>query len=229
MADENNTITDIDLVKDESSEVVKRREEFEKQLQVQTIWGYGVEGVEAKKAAMAMLSTKNGMYARIPIICKADECPYSESCKLLSWNLTPLGEPCPIETSEIEIRFAEYCKDFDYDKTSFTDKNLMSEIISCDLMLERCKSLIAKEQVPVVDVVAGVSERGEEFTQPQVSKYWEAYERISKKRNTDFQLMMATRRDKKDQDNADKAKNISEILAQVDQEDMETKRNEKKG
>ena len=34
------------------------------------IWGYGEKGLEAKKAAMTMLSTKTGMYARIPLYVK---------------------------------------------------------------------------------------------------------------------------------------------------------------
>lgn len=178
---------------------------------------------------MTMLSTKNGMYAKIPIVCKLNDCPYNESCQLLGCGLAPEGQYCPMETAEIEIRFVGYCKDFSIDSASFTDKTLISEIISCDIMLERCKALIAKEGVPVIDIVAGVAENGEEYTQPVVSKYWEAYERISKKRNVDLQLMMATRKDKKDANAGDGAKNISEILAEIAQEDIMSKKENEKG
>lgn len=218
---EGTVITDLPVVKNNKiDEYQEKRKIFEERMKLENVWGYGLKGIEAKRAAMTMLSTKNGMYAKIPIVCKADSCPYAESCQILPTGLAPEGQYCPMETAEIEIRFAGYCNDFDIEKASFTDKNLISEIISCDIMLERCKALIAKEGVPVVDIVAGISERGEEYTQPEVSKYWEAYERISKKRNTDLQLMMATRRDKKDNDPGAKAKNISDILAEVSQEDM---------
>lgn len=186
------------------------RQHFENSISTNNIWGYTGIGLEAKRAAMSMLATKNGMYARIPLFCKGENCPYAESCNLLPYGLAPTGEPCPIETAQIEIRYNEYSKDFDLDSASFTDKNLVAELINHDIMLERCKSLITKEGVLVTDVVAGVSENGEEFYRPEVSKHWEAYERIEKKRNEIYNLMMATRKDKKDNKN-----NNNESISQI--------------
>ena len=196
-ANNNEFVSDV-AVDSAQCEAVMNRENFERNLS--NTWGYSNVGIEAKRAAMSMLATKTGMYARIPLMCKAESCPYSDSCSLLPYNLAPIGEPCPVETAQIEIRFAGYEKDFNLDNASFTDKNLVAELINHDIMLERCKALITKEGVLVTDVVAGVSENGEEFYRPEVSKHWEAYERIQKKRNEIYQLMMATRRDNKDKE-----------------------------
>lgn len=195
------TITNNEYVSDVAidetvCDAVINRENFERNLN--NMWGYSNVGIEAKRAAMSMLSTKTGMYARIPLVCKSETCPYSESCALLPYNLAPLGEPCPVETAQIEVRFAGYEKDFSLDTASFTDKNLVAELINHDIMLERCKALITKEGVLVIDVVAGIAENGEEFYRPEVSKHWEAYERITRKRNEIYNLMMATRKDNKD-------------------------------
>lgn len=185
-----------ELEKEETKcEAIINRENFEKNLS--NVWGYSEKGVEAKKAAMSMLSTKTGMYARIPLVCKADGCPYAESCSLLPYNLAPFGEPCPMETAQIELRYAGYEKDFGIDMSSFTDKNLVSDLINHDIMLERCKALLNKEGILVVEVFAGVTEQGDVYTRPEVSKHWEAYERIQKKRNDIYDLMMATRKNKK--------------------------------
>lgn len=182
----------------EDSTAVANRQALEENLALaNNIWGYSNVGIEAKRAAMSMLSTKTGMYARIPILCKADNCPYSESCLLLSHSLAPLGEACPVETSQIELRLAGYEKDFEADKASFTDKILITDLINHDIMLERCKSLITNEGVLVQDVVAGISERGEEFTRPEILKEYEAYDRILKRRNDIYDLMMATRKSRK--------------------------------
>lgn len=200
-----------DLVEAVKEEAVLNRENFE--ANIQNVWGYSNVGIEAKKAAMSMLSTKTGMYTRIPLMCKMDDCPYKESCSLLPYNLAPFGEPCPIETAQIELRYVGYSDDFDLDLASFTDKNLVAEIINCDIMIERCKALMSKEQNPIIDVVSGVTENGDQFTHPEVSKAWEAYEKAMKRRNEAYQLMMATRRDKKDK--GDKEKTMTDILSEI--------------
>lgn len=201
-----------DIDADETQcEALINRENFEKNLI--NVWGYSDKGVEAKKAAMSMLSTKTGMYARIPLVCKADNCPYSDSCALLPYNLAPFGEPCPVETAQIEVRYEGYKSDFGIDMSSFTDKNLVSDLINHDIMLERCKALLTKEGVLVVDVFAGVSEQGDVYTRPEVSKHWEAYERIQKKRNDIYELMMATRKNKKD--NVGETDSLTKMVADI--------------
>lgn len=179
----------------------------------QNNWGYSPKGLESKRAAMAQLATKTGMYARIPLICKSDACPYAGSCSLLPYNLAPEGEYCPVETAQIEARAASYAQDFDLDSLSFTDRALLNEIIGLDIMLERCRALMAKEGTPVIEITAGISENGEEIRQPTVSKAWEAYERISKKRDNAYQLMMMTRKDNKNKEEDNSESALSDILA----------------
>lgn len=179
----------------ELAEIKARRNALEQN--IGNVWGHSSLGLEAKKAAMTMLSTKHGMYAKIPLVCKAQSCPYSESCLILKYDLAPEGEPCAVETAEIEARYAGYSADFDIEVASFTDRALVSEIINLDIMIERCKALMSKEGVPIVDVVAGVDEDGNVLMRPEVSKSVEAYEKFTKKRNEIYQLMLATRKDKK--------------------------------
>ena len=199
---------------EDRSVAITNRERFEASLLEQGPWGYSEKAMEAAKAVKAMNATKTGLYARIPIICKADDCPYSETCPILPYDLAPEGEKCPIETSRLELLAVNYAEEIDYDNASWSDKQLLNDLLGYDIMLERCRALMAKEGTPVVEILAGIAENGEEIKQPVVSKAWEAYEKIVKKRNDTYQLMMMTRKDNKKAGEGD-GENLQSILSDV--------------
>ena len=178
-------------------------------------WRISSKAELAKRLAYASYSTRTGMYARVPLVCKAENCPYADQCQLLPYGMAPEGEYCAVELAQIDIRAMGYANDIEYDNSSFTDKNLMSELITLDIMLERCKALMAKDMTPVVDVAIGVDNDGNEIRQPAVSKSWEAYEKISKKRDQVYQLMMMTRKDKSSKAENKEMQDVSSILKDV--------------
>lgn len=179
---------------------------------VSNVWGHTDMALEAKRVAMSMLATKHGLYAKIPISCKADECPYRASCLILKYGIAPEGEICPMEAAQIETRYEGYNQDFNLDESSFTDRNIVSEIINLDIQIERCKALMAVEGVPVVDVIVGVDENtGTPLYRPEVSKFQDAYERLLERRNKLYSLMEATRKDRKD--DVQEVQNIDSIIA----------------
>ena len=179
----------------EEENYIELRQNFEKD--IANIWGYSKKGMESYNAAMSMLATKHGLYAKVPIVCKGDKCPYCNSCKLLDYNLAPIGEKCPMEASEINLRMEAYKKDFDLDMSSFTDKSIVSEIITLDIIGQRCKALMSKEINPIIEVTSGVSENGEEYTHPEISQAFELYDKTLYRREKLFEKMLATRSDKK--------------------------------
>lgn len=161
-------------------------------------WGYSQRGAIAKSAAMSMLSTKSGLYARIPITCKGAGCPYSESCALLAAGLEPYGEKCAIETELIDRAFEGYKYDFGLDENaSYTDLNIVKNIISCDVMMERAQALIAQEGSAIEETYAGSNEKsGEDFYNRDISKALELFERHEKQRTRLYETMLATRKAK---------------------------------
>lgn len=182
----------------EREDAIAKKEGFI-QAMSNNFWGHSVVGVEAKKAAMAMLSTKTGLFAKVPIVCKQSDCPYEATCGLLEYDLAPLGEKCPVETAMIETRWNYYMEDYNLDEASFTDQTLVAELINIDVMLERCKAILSKEQLPITDVVAGMTESGEEYTRPEVSKAYELYERCLNRKDKILDNMLGTRRSQKGQ------------------------------
>lgn len=193
----------------QNREALEARQRFE--ANIGNVWGHSGLGLEAKKAAMAMLSTKTGLYAKVPITCKAETCPYSNTCALLPYGLAPFGEKCPWETALIETRYAGYMQDYDLDESSFTDSTIVSELINIDIMLERTKALISEEQTPITEVVAGMTESGEQFTRPEVSKAYEIYERNLNRKERLLDMMLGTRKSRKGQEG--QSESIHDILS----------------
>ncbi len=181
------------------------------------LWGHSEDTRRIKNVALKkMAALKTGMYASIPIICKQRNCPYSQSCHLIELDLAPYGEACPTEAAQVEIRLIEYIKDFnlDMENVSFTDRNIVSEIINLDILADRTKRLMQAKQNLIIDVVSGITESGDEYTHPEIAKEFELYERVLRKRNDMYSLMMATRKDNKN----DKAqeKTIIQIISDIE-------------
>lgn len=208
------SMSDAELV--EYEEAKAKRELFERNLS--NVWGYDAVGLEAKRAAMSMLSTKTGLYAKVPLTCKADTCPYAETCVLLDAGLATFGQKCPYETAMIETRYVGYEKDFDLDSSSFTDHTIIAELVNLDIQIERCKSLLAAQQIAIEEVVVGVSESGEALTKPEVSKAWELYERASNRRDKILDSMLGTRKSRKG--TQEQSNSIVDILEQVYTQDF---------
>ena len=189
-------------------------------------WGYSPKGQVAKSAAMAMLSTKSGLYARIPITCKGHGCPYSDTCELLKAGLEPVGEKCAIETELIDRAFEGYKFDFGLDdNASYTDLNIIKNIITCDVMLERAQALMAQEGSAISETYAGSNEKtGEDFYNKDISKALELYERHEKQRSRLYDMMLATRKSKAQAKQADENSVSDMMMAALNMEiEYETK------
>lgn len=160
---------------------------------IDNIWGHSGVAKEGKRAAMTMLSTKTGMYASIPLICKGGNCPYQETCTLLQYDLCKIGEPCPNECAMIEVYYANYSEEFDLDHASFTDKVTVKELIDTEIKLQRCQALMNKEQTQIKQEFAGATEQGEVFYKDEISKAFELYQRNWNNKEKILNQLMATR------------------------------------
>ena len=177
---------------------VEKRKAFEAMMDtVGNPWGYSEGALESKKAAMTMLSTKTGLYTRIPIVCKGHSCPYGATCGLLEFGLDVLGERCPLETTMIEQKLANYTQEFDLDESSYTDWTMVKELINAEIMIERCMALMSQDGSAIEEIFIGTSESsGTDYFRRDISKVQELYERNLKIKERILDTMMATRKAK---------------------------------
>lgn len=184
--------------KSEKEKAIEKRQAFEAMMdQVGNPWGYSEGALESKKAAMTMLSTKTGLYSRIPIVCKGCNCPYGATCGLLEFGLDPVGERCVLETTMIEQKLANYTEEFDLDESSYTDWTMVKELINAEIMIERCLALMSQEACAITEEFIGTSEAtGTDYFRKEISKTQELYERNLKIKERILDTMMATRKAK---------------------------------
>ena len=183
---------------DKAMEARNKRIAFQEMMaRVDNPWGYSAGALESKQAAMTMLSTKTGLYSRIPIVCKGCNCPYGETCGLLEYGLDTVGERCVLETTMIEQKLANYTQEFDLDESSYTDWTMVKELINAEIMIERCLALMSQEASAITEEFIGTSEStGVDYFRKEISKTQELYERNLKIKERILDTMMATRKAK---------------------------------
>lgn len=166
-------------------------------------WGYSSAGWMSKRLISKHLnSMKNGLFSVFPIPCKGrTACPYKESCIAAQYGMEPpVGEPCVIEVTKIENLIVSYANDFNLETASTTDRVLLQELIQIDLIMDRCQMMMSQEGKVLQEVTVGVTEDGQEITQSVVSRYLDAWERMSKRRQSILNEMNATRKSKKNEE-----------------------------
>lgn len=164
-------------------------------------WTKNPEAVEAINVAKRLRNTKHGLYASVPIICKAETCPYAHSCPLLEQGIAPYGEKCPIEIAAIEDLFGRYAEQFDIDlenrKASETvDLMMVKDLVDADIGLLRCDNKMAWDADYVINNTVGMTEDGEPITRQELHPLTEYREKLINRKHKTFQLLNSTRKDK---------------------------------
>lgn len=164
-----------------------------------TAWTQNPAAVQAIDVARRLRSTKHGLYASVPIICKAEGCPYRDACPLMQMQMAPFGEKCPIEIAAIEDLFERYCTDLNIDRDdprNTVDLIMVKELVDIDVSLLRCDNKMAIDADFIIDNVVGMTEEGEALTKKELHPVVEYKEKLRSSKNKTLQLLNSTRRDK---------------------------------
>ncbi|MBR2246157.1 hypothetical protein [Oceanobacillus profundus] len=198
-------------------------------------WTKNPEAVEAIETAKRLRNTKHGMYAAVPIICKADGCPYAQSCPLLEMAQAPYGEKCPIEIAAIEDLFGRYAEHFDINldnkKAGDTvDLMMVKDLVDADIGILRCDSKMAWDADYIIHNTVGVTDNGDPITKQELHPLTDYREKLVNRKHKTFQLLNSTRKDKvgsKITVSADPSVRAAEMLkvhedmARIEQEEKE--------
>lgn len=159
-------------------------------------WKMSEAGLEAIKVAVGMATTKHGLYASVPMLCKGEKCPYASVCPLVDMGKAPVGERCPLEIGMILQKYEEYAQEFGVDEDNIVDMGFVKDLIDCDIQIFRAENKMAVDGDFTEEYVITVTEGGEAITDTRLSKASEYKEKIQNKKHKILQLMNSTRKDK---------------------------------
>lgn len=160
-------------------------------------WKLSEKGIQAIQHGVAMHKTKHGMYASIPMICKAEDCQYAEVCPLVEMSAAPKGERCPLEISLILTSFEDYKTSLGVDPDNIVDMGLVKDLIDCDVQVMRAENKMAVDGDFIEEAVIGIDdETGDPIIQKRISQASDYKERIIAKKHKILNLLNSTRKDK---------------------------------
>lgn len=172
--------------------------------------------------------TKHGMYASIPMVCRAEKCPFAEVCWVQQEGKTQKGTRCDLEVSMIVKNLDEYKESLEVDEKDRVDMGLIRELIDLDVQMHRAEMKLAIDGDFMPETVIGMSDKGDEITQPMLHKATDYKEKVSKKRHSILQLLHSTRKDKAS-DKAQAVDNPSTYASDLMRRWMENKQAESQG
>ena len=186
----------------------------EKNLPRGDAWQLSEQGEKAMKIASEMNTLKHGLYASVPIRCKASGCPYADVCPIQEMGEAPKGDKCPVEASTIEDLVERYMSEFGVEENDMVDISMIRNLVDIDISLLRCNKKLALDADVVQDVVVGLTEDGQPISQPQINKAYELQQKLLRKRHRILTLLHGTRKDKAEAEGvtiADPSEVISEM------------------
>lgn len=149
--------------------------------------------------ARRMRQTKMGLYASVPIICKAENCPYADSCELMQMGMAVEGQKCPIEIAAIEDLFLRYCTDIGInpeDPAQQVDAIMVKEIVDMDIAMLRVDKKMAVSADFILDSVVGMTDDGHVLTKKEVHPMMDYKEKLRTQKYKTLNLLNSTRKDK---------------------------------
>lgn len=162
-------------------------------------WFSDPQANSSLEMARRMRQTKMGLYASVPIICKAEGCPYADSCELMQMGMAPEGQKCPIEIAAIEDLFMRYCTDMSInpeDPNQQVDAIMVKEVVDMDIAMLRVDKKMAVSADFILDSVVGMTDDGHVLTKKEVHPMMDYKEKLRTQKYKTLNLLNSTRKDK---------------------------------
>lgn len=192
------------------------------------MWGITPAIIQEIGNMNRVYSSKHGMFASVPIICKGTDCAYKDIC-MVSPQQRTVGHRCPMEIAAIISRYEQWCMHFDIntsndliDAKDLVDATLIKDLVNIEVQMLRVENKIALNGDFMADTLLDIDKKCQPYFGKIIAPETEFLMTLQDRKIKILNQLNATRKDKA----ADKRKeNASDEAVKIFQAVRELERN----
>ena len=166
------------------------------------MWGINANLVQEITNMNRVYSSKHGMFASVPIICKDTDCAYKDVC-MVSPGERVVGRRCPMEIAAILSRFEQWCAHFNIntsydiiDSKDLVDATLIKDLVNVEVQILRAENKIALNGDFMADTLLDIDKKCKPYYGKIVSPETEFLMTLQDRKIKILNQLNATRKDK---------------------------------
>ena len=193
------------------------------------MWGISPTVIKEIGNMNRIYSSKHGMFASVPIICKGPDCAYKDVC-MVSQAQRIIGQRCPMEIAAILSRYEQWCMHFEIntsddviDAKDLVDATLIKDLVNIEVQILRAENKIALNGDFMADTLLDIDKKCQPYFGKIVAPETEFLMTLQDRKIKILNQLNATRKDKA----ADKRKeSASDAAIEIFQKVKELERNQ---
>ena len=193
------------------------------------MWGISPAVIKEIGNMNRVYSSKHGMFASVPIICKGPDCAYKDVC-MVSRAQRIVGQRCPMEIAAILSRYEQWCMHFEIntsndviDAKDLVDATLIKDLVNIEVQILRAENKIALNGDFMADTLLDIDKKCQPYFGKIVAPETGFLMTLQDRKIKILNQLNATRKDKA----ADKRKeSASDAAIEIFQKVKELERNQ---
>lgn len=166
------------------------------------MWGIDPAVIKEISNMNRVYTSKHGMFASVPIICRDTDCAYKDTC-MVSQTQRKLGKRCPMEIAAILSRYEQWCAHFEIDTSNDTidskdlvDATLIKDLVNIEVQILRAENKIALNGDFMADTLLDIDKKCQPYYGKIVAPEVEFLMTLQDKKIKILNQLNATRKDK---------------------------------
>lgn len=167
-----------------------------------SMWGIDPTLIKEISNMNRVYSSKHGLFASVPIICRGADCAYKDVC-MVSQTQRTVGQRCPMEIAAVLARYEQWCQHFEIetvqdmiDSKDLVDATLIKDLVNIEVQMLRAENKIALNGDFMSDTLLDIDKKCQPYFGKIVSPEVEFLMTLQDKKIKILNQLNATRKDK---------------------------------